>query len=222
VPVATLRRKSKTLSFDEAASVGVNYIAAWCGIEAAGLKSGEIVLLIGAGDGVGSAAAQIARRLGARVIGAHRRPPAPNAPIRAIAEKLIVDAEDLPAEVRAATGGKGADVVLDLVGGVMFRSALECLALRGRLVGIAPTGQGEVSFDLADFYHNESRLFGVDTLKRDLTASAQVLNALTPGFVAGDHRAAPIEGTCGLAEAQEAYRKVAAGAAGRIVLRPQE
>jgi NADPH:quinone reductase len=79
-----------------------------------------------------------------------------------------------------------------------------------------------VSFDLADFYHNEIRLLGVDTLKRDLTASAQVLDALTPGFIAGDYRAAPIEETCGLGDAQEAYRKVAAGAAGRIVLRPQE
>jgi NADPH2:quinone reductase len=222
VPVASLRRKPKTLSFDEAASVGVNYMAAWCGVEAASLKSGETVLLIGAGGGVGSAAAQIARRLGARVIGADRRAPAHDAPIRAIAETLIVGAEDLPAEVRAVTGGKGADVVFDLVGGVMFRSALKCLAWRGRLVEIAATGQREVSFDLADFYHNESQLFGVDTLKRDLMASAEILDALTPGFVAGDYRAAPIAATCGLGEAREAYRKVAAGATGRIVLRPQD
>ncbi|MGB7976640.1 MAG: hypothetical protein WCF81_20370 [Roseiarcus sp.] len=74
-----------------------------------------------------------------------------------------------------------------------------------------------MNFDLVDFYHNESRLFGVDTLKRDLTASAEVLDGLIPGFVAGDHNAAPIAETCGLSEAQEAYRKVAAGAAGRIV-----
>ena len=222
VPVASLRRKPDILSFDEAASVGVNYIAAWCGIEATSLKAGEIVLLIGAGGGVGAAAAQIARRLGARVIGADNRKPRPDAPIQAIAEKLIIGADDLPAEVRAATAGKGGDVVLDLVGGVMFRSALKCLALRGRLVEIASTGQREVSFDLVDFYHNESRLFGVDTLKRDLTASAEVLSVLTPGFVAGDYHAAPIAETCGLGEAQEAYRKVAAGASGRVVLRPQE
>jgi NADPH2:quinone reductase len=222
VPVASLRRKPETLSFDEAASVGVNYMAAWCGIEAAGLKAGETVLLIGAGGGVGSAAAQIARRLGARVIGADRHVPHPDAPIHVIAETLIIDAKDLPAEVRAATGGKGADVVFDLVGGVMFRSAADCLALRGRLVEIAATGQREVTFDLADFYHNESRLFGVDTLKRDLTASAEVLDALTPGFISGDYHAAPIAETCGLGEAQAAYRKVAAGAVGRIVLRPQE
>jgi NADPH2:quinone reductase len=222
VPEESLRRKPDTLSFHQAASVGVNYMAAWCGIEAAGLKPGETVLLIGAGGGVGSAAAQIARRLGVRVIGADKHAPHPDAPIRAIAEKLIIGAEDLPAEVRAATGGKGADVVFDLVGGMMFRSAVNSLALRGRLVELAATGQREVSFDLADFYHNGSRLFGVDTLKRDLTASAEVLDALTPGFVAGDYCAAPITETCGLGDAQEAYRKVAAGSAGRVVLRPQE
>jgi NADPH2:quinone reductase len=222
VPAASLRRKPNTLTFDEAGSVGVNYLAAWCAIDATRPTSGETVLLIGAGGGVGNAAAQIARRLGARVIGADTRMPRQDAPILAIAEKLIIGAEDLPAEVRAATGGKGADVVLDLVGGAMFRSALKSLALRGRLVEIASTGQREVSFDLADFYHNESRLFGVDTLKRDLTASAAVLDALTPGFAAGDYRPAPIAETCGLSEAREAYRKVAAGAAGRIVLRPQE
>ncbi len=221
-PTASLRRKPGHLSFDEAASAGVNYMAAWLGVETTGLQAGETILLIGAGGGVGGAAAQIARRLGARVIGADNHEPRPDAPICAIAEKLIIGADDLPAEVRAATGGRGADVVLDLVGGVMFRSALGCLALRGRLVEIASTGQREVSFDLPDFYHNESRLFGVDTLKRDLTASAEALDALTPGFVAGDYHSAPIAETCGLGEAQEAYRKVAAGAAGRIVLRPQE
>jgi NADPH2:quinone reductase len=221
VPVASLRRKPDTLGFDEAASVGVNYMAAWCGLQAAALAAGETVLLIGASGGVGSAAAQIARRLGARVLGADRRTPHRDAPITAIAETLIIGAEDLRAAVLAATEGRGADVVFDLVGGVMFRSAVSSLALRGRLVEIAATGQREVSFDLADFYHNESRLFGVDTLKRDLTASAEVLDALTPGFVAGDYRAAPISETFGLAAAQEAYRKVAAGAGGRIVLRPQ-
>jgi NADPH2:quinone reductase len=192
VPAASLRRKPDTLSFDQAASVGVNYMAAWLGLEAAGLSAGETVLLIGVGGGVGGAAAQ------------------------------IIGAKDLPAEVRATTDGKGADVVFDLVGGVMFRSAVNSMALRGRLVEIAATGRREVSFDIADFYHNESRLYGVDTLKRDLTASAAVLEALTSGFVAGDYRAAPIAETCGLGDAREAFRKVAAGSAGRIVLRPQE
>jgi NADPH2:quinone reductase len=192
------------------------------GLNTAGLRAGETVLLIGAGGGVGGAAAQIARRLGARVIGADLHAPRPDAPINGIAEKLILGAKDLPAEVRAATDGEGADVVFDLVGGVRFRSAVKSLALRGRLVEIAATGQREVSFNLPDFYHNESRLYGVDTLKRDLRASAAILEALTPGFLTGDYHAAPIAETCRLGEAQQAYREVAAGTAGRVVLRPQQ
>jgi NADPH:quinone reductase-like Zn-dependent oxidoreductase len=113
-------------------------------------------------------------------------------------------------------------VVFDTVGGVLFRSALAALAPRGRLVEITSTGGREVTFDLVDFYHNESRLFGVDTLKRDLVASAAVLDALTEGFEAGDYRAAPIAGTYPLTEAVAAYRRVAAGAPGRIVLHPQQ
>ena len=222
VPAASLRRKPDTLSFDQAASVAVNYVAAWCGIEAAGLTVEETVLLIGAGGGAGSAAAQIARRLGASMIGVDRRAPHPDAPIHGIAPKMIIGADDVPAEVHAATGGKGADVVFDLVGGVMFRAAIDSLALGGSLIEIASTGQREVCFDVIDFDRNESRLVGVDTLKRDVTASAKVLDALTPGFAAGDYRASPIVEICGLGEAREAYRKVAAAAAGPIVLRPQE
>jgi NADPH:quinone reductase len=167
-------------------------------------------------------AEEIRRRLGARVIGTDRHEPHPDAPIRAIAEKLIIAPSDLSAEIRLFTRGKGADVVFDLVGGIMFRSAVNSLALRGRHIEIAATGQREVSFDLPDFYHNESRVFGVDTLKRDPTASAEILDALSPGFISGEYRPAPIEETCALAEAQRAYRKVGTGTAGRVVLRPQE
>jgi NADPH:quinone reductase len=222
VPAGSLRRKPAALSYDQAASVGVNYLAAWLGIETAGLKAKETILLIGASGGVGNAAAEIARRLGARVIAVDRRAPPPEAPIHAIAEKMIIGAKNLPAEARAATRGLGADVVFDLVGGVMFRAAVDSLAYGGRLIEIASTGQRKVSFDLIDFYHNESRLFGVDTLRHDVTASANILDALTPGFAAGDYQAAPIAETYGLGQAQEAYRQVSAGAAGRIVLRPQE
>jgi len=222
VPVASLRRKPNGINFAEAASVGVNYMAAWCGVvQAVALAAGETLAIIGAGGGVGGAAAQIAHRIGARVIGIDRAAPHPDAPIRAIAAQMIIGATDLPAAVRAATNGRGADVVYDAVGGMMFRTALACLALRGRLIEIAVTGQREVSFDLADFYHNESRLFGVDTLKLDLTASAKVLDALTAGFEAGDYRPPPIGETVKLSEAREGYRKVAAGTSGRVVVTPQ-
>ena len=70
VPVASLRRKPKRLSLEQAAAVGVTYLAAWLGVvEYAQLASGETLLVIGAGGGVGGAAAQIGKSRGARVVG---------------------------------------------------------------------------------------------------------------------------------------------------------
>jgi NADPH2:quinone reductase len=163
VPVASLQRKPKMLSFDQAASAGVNFITAWKGlVEAANLRAGETVLIIAASGGVGNAAVQIARRLGATVIGIDRKEPRSGAAITQFGLSLVADGADVPVAVRAATGGRGADVVLDCVGGVMFRHALDCLAPKGRLVEMSATGAGEVTFNLADFYHNENRLIGID------------------------------------------------------------
>lgn len=222
VPVASLRRKPSVLDFDEAASVGVNFITAWKGlIEGAGLRAGETVLIIAASGGVGNAAVQIARRMDARIIGVDRRGPRPGAAISHAGLSLVADAAAIPEAVREATDGYGADVVLDCVGGVMFRHAVDCLAPRGRLVEMSVTGAREVSFNLADFYHNESRLIGIDTLKLDLTASATVLEALRPGFEAGDYRPAPIVRRLALDDAVAAYQAVAGGEQGRVVLRPR-
>ena len=220
VPVASLQRKPARLSFDEAACVGVNYLAAWRGLTgAARLQAGETLLIIGASGGVGSAAAQIGRQLGARVMGVDRVAPPEGSAILTAAERLIIGATDVQAAVLEATGGRGAQVVFDAVGGVMFRTALACLARQGRLVEISTTGAREVSFDLADFYHNESRLFGVDTLQMDLAAAGRVLEQLRPGFEAGDYRPAPIAQTFALDEAVEAYQAVSKQS-GRVVLRP--
>jgi NADPH:quinone reductase len=222
VPVASLRRKPDRLDFDQAASVGVNFIAAWHGlVDAAGVRAGETVLIIAASGGVGNAGVQIARRIGARIIGSDRRAPRPRAAIMDAGESLIADTAEIPDSVRLATGGRGADVVLDCVGGVMFRHALDCLAWRGRLVEMSVTGAREVTFDLADFYHNESRLIGIDTLKLDLTASAGVLEALRSGFEAGDYQPARIARRFPLGEAVAAYQAVAAGEPGRVVLCPR-
>ncbi len=221
VPVASLRHKPAALDFDQAASVGVNFIAAWRGlVTAADLQEGETVVILAASGGVGNAGVQIARRLGARIIGVDRRTPRSGSAILQTGVSLVAEAAEIPAAVRQATGGRGADVVLDCVGGVMFRHAVECLALRGRLVEMSVTGARDVTFNLADFYHNESRLIGIDTLKLDVTASAAVMEALSPGFEAGDYRPAPIARRFPLTEVVAAYEAVAAGTTGRVVLRP--
>jgi NADPH:quinone reductase-like Zn-dependent oxidoreductase len=221
VPVASLRRKPQTLSFDQAASVGVNFITAWTGlVAAAGLRAGETVLIIAASGGVGNAAVQIAAHIGATVIGSDRKEPRPGAAIMRSGLSLVADGSDIPKALREATNGRGADVVLDCVGGVMFRSALDCLAPNGRLVEMSVTGAREVTFNLADFYHNESRLIGIDTLKLDLAASADVLEKLRPGFETGDYQPAPITLRFPLRDAVSAYQAVAAGEQGRVVLHP--
>jgi NADPH2:quinone reductase len=223
VPVTSLCRKPQRLSFDEAASVGVNYLAAHRGlVDAGALRSGETLAIIGAGGGVGSAVAQIARRMGAsKIVGVDRSAPGPASAIARATDSFIAGASDTAAAVRDALGGRGADLVFDAVGGVMFGTSLACLAPQGRLIEISATGQREVTFDVAGFYHNESRIFGVDTLKLDLTAAGAILEGLRPGFEDGDYRPPFIARTFPLVNAAAAYQSVADGQAGRIVLRPQ-
>jgi NADPH2:quinone reductase len=223
VPAASLQRKPSVLDFDQAAAAGVNFITAWKGlVEGAVLREGETVVIIAASGGVGNAAVQIARRIGARVIGTDRKAPRAGAAIVGVGVSLVADGAGVPAAVREVTGGRGADVVLDCVGGVMFQHAVDCLAPRGRVVEMSVTGGKDVTFDLADFYHNESRLIGIDTLKLDLVASGQVLETLRPGFEAGDYRPAPIAKRFALRDAVAAYQAVADGEPGRVVLRPGE
>jgi NADPH2:quinone reductase len=223
VPVASLRRKPENLSFDQAASVGVNFITAWTGlVDAAGLRAGETVLVIAASGGVGNAAVQIAAHIGATVIGSDRKTPRPGAAILRVGRSLITDGPAVATAVRDATNGHGADVVLDCVGGVMFRPALNCLAAKGRLVEMSVTGAREVTFNLADFYHNQLRLIGIDTLKLDLTASATVLEKLRLGFDLGAYQPAAITAQFSLQDAVSAYQAVAAGEPGRVVLHPSE
>src|SRR5882762_4339437 len=134
VPVASLRRKPKRLSLEQAAAIGVTYLAAWLGVvEYAQLASGETLLVTGAGGGVGGAAAQIGKWRGARVIGVDQHELPPGSPAAAALDDFFVPGDEpLGSVVRRATGGRGAEVVFDAVGGPMFEPSLESLSRRGR------------------------------------------------------------------------------------------
>jgi NADPH2:quinone reductase len=222
IPVSALTPKPERLSAAEAASVGVTAVVAWLGlIEYAALQPGETVAIVGAGGGVGTAVAQIARWRGASsIVGVDRSAPPAGSPAARSIDCYVPADEHLCDAVREATGGAGANVVFDTVGGVMFEPALKSLARRGRLVEISATGLARVEFDLRDFYHNESRIIGTDSRKLDASASARRLEAMRPAFESGAIAAPPIDESIPLDRSVEAYERVAAGAHARLVLVP--
>jgi NADPH2:quinone reductase len=130
------------MGFEAGAAFGLAYQTSWCGlVHRAGLRAGEWLLVHGAAGGVGLAAVQIGRARGARVIAA-----AGTAAKREIARRAGADevldytAADWVERVRAITGGQGADVVYDPVGGDAFDGSLRCLASEGRLLVVGFAG----------------------------------------------------------------------------------
>jgi NADPH:quinone reductase len=222
VPLSALTPKPARLSAAEAASVGVTSVIAWLGlIEYATLERGETVAVIGVGGGVGTAVAQLARWRGAsRIVGVDVKAPESGSPAERAIDRFVPSDEHLSDSLRQATGGLGANVIFDAVGGVTFEAALKSLAHCGRLVEIAATGRARVEFDLRDFYHNESRLIGADSRKLDASASAERLKAMLPAFESGAIAPPPIDEIVVLDRAVEAYERVAAGARARFVLTP--
>jgi NADPH:quinone reductase-like Zn-dependent oxidoreductase len=225
VPVEALARMPEALSFAEAATVGVNFVVGWLGaVEAAQLDKDETIAVVGVSGGVGGAVAQIARARGARVIGIDRTPPRDDAPAATILEEFVTsngDAQDIADQIRKVTGGRGAEVVYDAVGGVTTAAALAALAPRGRLVVISAVGTRVVEIDLIDFYRNESRLLGANSSNVGVVESGSRLTEMAPYFESGAFRPLPISRTYGLDESQDAYRAVTSGGpAGRIVINP--
>jgi NADPH:quinone reductase-like Zn-dependent oxidoreductase len=189
-------------------------MTAWAAVvSTAKIQSGETILITGAGGAVGGAAARLSRKFGARVIGTTlHATEIPGLSTSVVSQWIGLDAGDLPSAVLAVTAGKGVDVVFDVVGGPLFEPCLKSLAPRGRQVAIASNIERRVSFDLIDFYHRESRLFGVDSLKLSFEESARILRGLTPGIEDGTFLPPAIT-TRSLADFAEAYRLVGEGGA---------
>ena len=135
-------RLPPSMSFNEAASMSLVYDTAWFALrERARMAPGETVLVLGASGGVGRAAVQLARAMGARVLaGILRQEKAASA--REAGADAVIDLsrqdlrDALREEVWATTEGHGADVILDPLGGDVFDAALRALAWGGRLVVI--------------------------------------------------------------------------------------
>ena len=130
------------MSFGEAASLSLVYDTAWFALRERGrLQTGETVLVLGASGGVGYAAVQLAHAMGARVLAGIARPEKAAAVMAAGADAVIdlsrANLRDtLREQTYDVTGGRGADIILDPLGGEVFNAALRVLAWRGRLVVI--------------------------------------------------------------------------------------
>ena len=207
VPLTAINPLPNNLSFEQAAAMGVAYMTAWAAVvTTAKIQPGETILITGTSGAVGGAAAKIAKKQGARVIGTERRY-SDIKPNPSVDQWIGLDTGDLFTAVFAHTGGKGVEVVFDVVGGTMFEPCLKSLALRGRHIAIASNPDPRVSFNLVDFYHRESRLFGVDSLKLSFQETADILRGLTPGIEDGTFPP-PVLKTCTFTEAPHAYQLV--------------
>ena len=140
IPADGLQKKPERLSFEEAASYSAAYLTAYVALVRRGnLQPGETLLVHGASGGVGMAAVDVGKLLGATVIatgGSDEK----LAKVKAYgADHVINTANGFRQEVKALTDGRGADVIYDPVGGDIFDESVRCIAFNGRLLVIGFT-----------------------------------------------------------------------------------
>ena len=179
------------LSMEEAAAVPETFMTVWHNVfERGGLKSGETFLVHGGTSGIGTTAIQLAKAFGARVIttaGSDEKCDA----CRKLGADVAVNykRQDFVAETKTATGGKGADVILDMVGGDYIGRNYEAAAVEGRIVQIAFMGsaKAEVNFMrlmMKRLHHTGSTLRSRSVADKGAIARAVEGNAL-PLIAAG-------------------------------------
>ena len=179
------------LSMVEAAAVPETFFTVWHNmVERGGLKSGETFLVHGGSSGIGTTAIQLAKALGARVIttaGSEEK----CAACRKLGADVAINykTDDFVAACKAATGDKGADVILDMVGGDYIARNYEAAAVEGRIVQIAFQASPKATVDfrrlmLKRLHHTGSTLRSRSVADKGAIARAVEDNAL-PLLAAG-------------------------------------
>jgi NADPH2:quinone reductase len=206
LPKTWLSGKPERLTMTEAAAIGRPYLAAWeTIIEAGELKPGETIMITGGSGLVGQAATAIASWRGATPIIADRRRP------EGVEHFIDISAGDLPGAVHELTEGRGADMVLDTVGGELFESALTSLRFGGRLTGLH--SHERVEFDPVEIYSHERHVTGLASVFMDGAHCANIFDQLRALFDR-DVLVPPAIKAWPLENAAEAYQTVLDGPAG--------
>lgn len=157
-------RLPRNLPWFEAAAFPNVFITAHDALVTNGkLRPGETVLVNAASSGIGLAAIQIARLMGAGAVLATSRSADKIARLQALGVTHAIDVsrDDQVKAVQAATGGRGADIIIDSVGASVFDANMKSLALQGRLVNIGRMGGAVTQIDLTDLWLKRLKLIGV-------------------------------------------------------------
>jgi NADPH:quinone reductase-like Zn-dependent oxidoreductase len=207
VPETWLSRKPERLTMTEATAVGRSYWAAWeTVINTMELLPGETILITGGAGMVGQAATAIARWRGAEPIIADRRRP------DGVEHFIDTSSSDVREAVLELTDGRGADLVLDTVGGALFGPALRSLRFNGRMVGLHG-GPEPVEVDLNDIYSRQIHVTGLASVFTDGAHVARIFDQFRALFDRGI-LAPPAVKTWPLNNSVEAYQAVQEGSGG--------
>jgi NADPH:quinone reductase len=180
LPARTLVRLPEALSYVEGAAIPEAFITAYDAmVVQARLSPGETVLVHAAGSGVGTAAIQIARAVGAFSIGSARTAEKLNRtrPM-GLGEGIVVEGGRFAEKVMAVTAGRGVDVVIDLVGGGYVAEDLACIAMRGRIVVVGLLAGTRAEVDLGLLMRKRVEMRGTMLRSRPLEEKIEAANVL--------------------------------------------
>jgi putative PIG3 family NAD(P)H quinone oxidoreductase len=171
-----LAKIPETLNFIEAATVPEAFITAHDAIFTLGnLQDGETLLIHAVGSGVGLAALQLAKARNIKVFGTSRtKDKLEKCKEFGLDEAILTDADtNFAKAVKEKTGGKGVNVILDLVGASVFAGNLESLALKGRLVLVGLTGGSTAEFNLGMALAKRAKIIGTVLRPRSVEEKAE-------------------------------------------------
>jgi len=223
VPVAALAHSPAELDDAEAVSLLVNYHTMYFAYaRRAALQPGETVLVLGSAGGVGTAAVQIAKAMGARVLAAVHRSAAAEFVESLGPDAVIPLTEGWAQAVRDATDGRGVDIVVDPIGGPAFDDAIRVLATDGRLLVIGFAAGGIPTVKVNRLLLRNIGVLGVgygEYVNRD-PASAKVFAAGLAELVSAGLKPPPPQ-RYPLSEAPAALQALGDGGVfGKLVLEP--
>jgi putative PIG3 family NAD(P)H quinone oxidoreductase len=212
------------LSLTEAAALPETFFTVWTNVfERGRLQAGESLLVHGGSSGIGTTAIQLASRSGSRVF-TTAGSPEKCSKCKELGASIAIDykTEDFVQVIARETGGKGVDVILDMVGGDYINRNLQCLAVEGRLVQIAFLKGAKAEINFASLMIKRQTITGSTLRPRSVAEKGAIARALEdrvwPLVAAGEVRP-QIHATFPLEQAAEAHRLMESSAhVGKIML----